>query len=274
MPALGELRQRTRADSGQCRPDLASVCGIETLPLGDQCVGSGGSVACGPGTTLSGNDCLPDLSGVCGAGTAASGGLCVAAASACGAGLVFGNGQCISPAPLATVASFSAQNLSAAFWTGPGGNFFNSEPVYESRIVVTDLPNSGAVGWVMGLGQLAGQGSAMHFRAELNFNGVGHVLEPGATMTMPIVSTFTAGACTNIAPGDLPETRFSALTETGLYAWALGTPTLVACGAGGSVLIERTSADPNNVRLTFNVQFNDGTAWLGRTFTAPYLESL
>ncbi len=248
-----------------CQPDLSKVCGTDTASAnnGSTCVSV---LSCGAGTSREGNVCRASES-ACGAGTVFSGGKCeVSPGAVCGAGTVWEKGQCIKPVQSPTLAAFSSATLKGGFYkqtiTVTGGQ------QYEYQAVVTDLSQGSAEGWAQSNAALVGDGAAVH----VTFLGPGST-PTGSSFVESIRSASSSGACnTSLAPDSKPVGGGS--TYANFFRWGSTRSALVACALGGSVKVERLTVNgTDTARLTFNVEFSDGTLWQDKVFDMPWRQS-
>lgn len=244
-----------------CKPDLGVVCGTDTVAAnnGTTCVSS---LSCSTGTKRQSNACVADTAVVCGAGTKADGGKCVVdEASVCGAGTTYSNGQCVPTPPNPTLTTFSgATNLKTSFYE----EYIGASSGYELRAVITDLNQSGADAWAEAEASMVGQGAAVH----LVIDTPSSIPSTGLLVTVDDASG--SGSCSTLLdPSDEPGPWNT--TYVNFFQWNGASPSVVACSEGGSIKIERdTTVVPNQVKMTFNVQFSDGTLWQDRVFTATH----
>ncbi|QRN98931.1 hypothetical protein JRI60_07835 [Archangium violaceum] len=240
-----------------CRADLSKVCGTDTTSAGTTCVSV---MTCGEGTIRDGNECRPWTS-ACGPGTTFSNGKCeVSPGVVCGAGTVWENGKCVKPVPSPTLEAFSSD-------TALKGGFYRSmiittgSTIYEYRAAVTDLSQSGAEGWAQSGAALVGEGASVHMK----FWGPASI-SAGTPFVAQISSALSRGECqTSLNPTSKPSEYGS--TYANFFGWNATSPSLKVCAIGGSVKVERLS---NTARLTFNIQFSDGTVWTDKVFEMPW----
>jgi hypothetical protein len=238
----------------------------------DTTVGNNGTncisvMSCGTGTYRVGNECRPAAS-ACGAGTTlSSGGKCEVSPSAvCGAGTVWENGQCVKPAQNPTLQTFSNDvPLQSGFYR----KMINTGTSYahEYRAAVTDLSQVGAEGWAQSASALVGEGAAVHMK----FWGPAS-MTTGSSFVAKIASAFSGGVCqTSLTPTSKPSDYGN--TYANFFAWSSTVPSMRVCALGGSVKVERlTLSSKDSARLTFDVQFSDGTVWSSKVFEMPWYQ--
>ncbi len=251
-----------------CQADLSKVCGTDTTGSnnGTSCVSV---VSCGSGTSRNGNVCSVSSS-ACGTGTTLSGGRCeVSPGSVCGAGTVWENGQCVKPVQSPTLEAFTGHAaLAKSFYKnksiGVGGGY-----QYEYRAVVTDLSQGSADGWVQSGAALVGDGAAVH----VTFHGLA-TLSTGSSFEEKIRSALVDGVCnTSLTPTSTQSG--SGETYANFFAWSSTVSSMRVCALGGSVKVGRlTVGGVDTARLTFNVQFSDGTVWQDKVFDMPWREKV
>ena len=253
----------TAAIGNACTVNLGTVCSTDTVGAGGAtCVGR---VTCATGTVRSGDTCAPQLSTLCGPGTIPMGGRCVLDGStACGTGTVLSNGQCVAPTAQPSLTAFSASTTLAVAYDHQDYPYMTGYRTYH-RIIVTDLSAGNATAWATSEIAPVGAGSALHLKLDdlsLSLNG-------SITKAIRNASTTGGGCQTGLTPTSLGST--SAAPNSNFFGWNQASFTLVACAAGGSVRLDRLMINTvDTVRMTFNVQFNDGTLWSDKIFTAPY----
>jgi len=224
------------------------ACGTGTKLVDEMCVGDcGAQVTCGTGTRLQDDTCVPESTST----------------AECGAGTRLVSGKCLPLEQDPTIAAFTAQ-------TGLKTSFSKSQHTNQYWLVVTDLPQSIADGFTQSEGAMVGTGQALH----LEFT------DPNCSMAM------TGDRCTvAIKSGDTYDDVYAqqhgcgAMDPTNsyfdhyvaLFAWTNAVATPVICAAGGSVVFELES--DTEVKVTFNVQFSDGTLWTDKVFRTPFQES-
>ncbi|WP_309893597.1 hypothetical protein [Archangium sp.] len=249
-----------------CQADLSKVCGTDTTAgnNGTQCVSV---MSCGEGTSRVGNVCRPAQS-ACGTGTTLSGGKCEVSPSAvCGAGTVWESGKCVKPAQSPTLQTFSTNvPLASGFYRQTILDY--STYVYEYRAAVTDLSQVSAEGWARSGSALVGEGAAVHMK----FYGPAS-MTPGTSFVAQISSAFSGGVCrTSLTPTDKPSEY--GRTYANFFVWNSTVPSMDVCALGGSVKVERLTLNgKDSARLTFDVQFSDGTVWTSKVFEMPWYQS-
>lgn len=244
----------------QCNVNTATVCSTDTTASGSSCVGR---VTCGAGTTRSADACLPQLSTLCGPGTRSANGRCELNPTACGTGTTLVNGQCVVPTPVPSFTTFTANpTLNVAY--DHEDYFYMSGTRTYHRVIVTDLSAGNALSWATTQIAPVGTGSALHLKIDSTS------LYTGSSITRSVEDARFQGACdTSLVPTELAST--TSQTFVNFFGWTNSTPSMVVCGAAGSVLLERLTLNTvDTVRITFNVQFSDGTLWTDRVFTTPY----
>ncbi len=259
----------TVASGTSCAPAMSQICGTDTeiANSGTSCVGV---LSCGSGTLRSGDVCRPNLSSVCGQGTTLSGSQCAIAASACGTGTTLINGRCEVPPPTTDLGAFSGNNalrVSYANFEDRGRNRT------QHRVIITDLSQGSADGWTASLATPVGSGFAVHVRSEDDTCCSRQRLYVGEPRMVYIDSSVNPqGACIVRTPNSFPSTDLGSFVN--FFRWTNTSATQVVCSSGGSIQLERF-IDPQNadrVRITANVQFNDGTVWQDKIFVADYHE--
>ena len=249
-----------------CQADLSKVCGTDTTAgnNGTNCVSV---MSCGEGTYRVGNVCRP-ASSACGTGTTLSGGKCEVSPSAvCGTGTVWENGKCVKPAQSPTLQTFS-NNVPLASGFYRQTFISNSSYVYEYRAAVTDLSQLSAEGWAQSGSALVGEGAAVHMK----FWGPAS-MTTGTSFVAQISSAFSGGVCrTSLTPTDKPS-EFGR-TYANFFLWNSTVPSMGVCALGGSVKVERLTLNgKDSARLTFDVQFSDGTVWTSKVFEMPWYQN-
>lgn len=239
IPTPGNLRcgVNTSLKGDSCEAAVVA-CGAGTVFQGGECRPTGTNVSCGPGTVLTGGECrptspVPGLS--CGAGTAQVGTQCVAAS-----------------ASSATLAAFSANaNLVGAHGVGPG----------QRATIITTFAQSQADAMVLSNAQPVGNGASLQVGAQ--YSGAIGSLAPGDFTTVAVAPL--AGAACPVGQSDpafFPGPFNQAFVL--FREWSASTGKVKACGKAGSVRYERLPT--GSVKVTFNVEFSDGTLWQDRNF--------
>ena len=110
-----------------------------------------------------------------------------------------------------------------------------------------------------------GSKSAIHIRSALGA-GSSFPLQIGQRRVLDVQSSVMgSGACIARRHDALAPGYGDAYAN--FYVWSAASATQRGCAAGGSVLLElvpQTGRD--QVRLTVNLQFADGTTWIDRVF--------
>lgn len=251
----------TAASGGLCNVDTASVCSTDTVASGATCVGR---VTCGTGTLRSGDACLPQLATLCGPGTRAANGRCeLNPNTACGTGTVLTNGVCELPTPVPSFSTFTANTALNVAYDHEDYFYMTGTRTYH-RVIVTDLSAGNALSWATSQIAPVGTGSGLHLKIDALSLG------NNSSITRSIEDARSQGMCdTDIVPTELASNTNR--TFANFFGWTNSTPSMVVCGTAGSVLLERLNlSGVDSVRITFNVQFSDGTLWTDRVFTTPY----
>ncbi len=253
----------TATVGSQCAVNLGTVCSTDTVGAGGTtCVGR---VTCATGTTRVADACQPQLSTLCGPGTHVVSGRCeLDGAVACGPGTTLTGGRCVLPTPVPSLATFTASTSLNVAYDHEDYYYMTGTRTWH-RVIITDLSAGNALSWATSQIAPVGTGAALH----LKLDSLSLSLNSSITKTIAN-ARFTGGACdTSLVPTDLAGT--TAETYANFYGWSLATPTMNACSAAGSVRLDRLMINSvDTVRITLNVQFNDGTVWMDKIYTAPY----
>lgn len=250
----------TTAVGNLCSVNFGTVCSTDTVASGASCVGR---VTCATGTTRVGDACQPQLATLCGPGTRSVNGRCELNPTACGAGTVLNNGQCVLPTPVPSFTTFTSSTSLNVAYDHEDYYYMTGYRTWH-RVIITDLSAGNAVTWATNEISPVGVGSALHLKID------GLSLSTGSTLTRAIADGRWQGACdTSLTPTELAAT--TSQTYANFFGWNNAMPSMVVCGAAGSVMIERLNiATVDSVRITLNVQFSDGTVWTDKIFTTPY----
>lgn len=237
----------TVAVGNECRVNLSTVCGTDTrvANAGTTCVGK---VQCGSGTQLSADTCAVDSAQVCGSGTTWSGSQCVT-----------------SPSNPSFAAFTAGSSHTGSFFDRDNSTSFNI--LHSYRFVATDLTQGTADGWSEVLAPMIGSGGALH----LKWN---HNTSLAVSATPETIAfrngTDSAGHCkSGLEPDSEPNSNIDG-TYVNFFGWNSTTASVAVCGSGGSVNFVRELTTPQRIKMTFNVQFSDGSTWINKVLYAEY----
>ncbi len=248
----------------------AGHCEISSMTdggAGDGGVGGGvggGGVGGGAGGGVGGGT----GGGVGGAGGGSGGGVGGGAGGSGGGG---GSGFTCGLAPDGGAnPSFSAFCAATSYT----GSFYQRDFLYDGiwhanfRFLATDLTQATSDGWAQLLTPLVGTGVGLHVRwTEKTFSSSYFV---GTTpQAIPVRNASSNGQCNG---GMTPEAEPSGndATFVNYFSWNGANATALACSVGGTITFVREPTTPSRIKMTFNVQFSDGSTWLNKVIYAEY----
>src|SRR5262249_32067003 len=129
-------------------------------------------------------------------------------------------------------------------------------------------------GWTGTGAALVGQGVALLVYARGAWYQPAYELQTGHPLNVLLQNSTSGGQCADTSPSANTGVSSSWLARANFWSWNAATATNAACVLGGSMLLERFAATqagvPDRVKITLNVQFNDGTVWQDLVFWADH----
>lgn len=151
------------------------------------------------------------------------------------------------------VATFLARNTYTTAWGVPEEHPDGfGDYIATHTMVATTLSQGNANAWAKHYAPMIGTGLGLHFTFQARE-------APGAPLIKVRNATDANGDCLPVTPRPQSNNDYS---EVNVFTWAGGVAHPVACSTAGSVLVHFGPGYTNT--YTFNVQFNDGSAWIDR----------